>query len=170
MDLGVFLLPLLLVKGTAIMMSETPQGAAASPAIVAGSAGAGSIAEYRPQWTLQQLAAADYVEELRGLPFGPSPLLHVSKRQPTPNPDPNPDTTVNQNPILPPPDFTVRMILKSRNGNIALINHRRYRVGDPIGSDGWFVDSISAAERSVVVVLAGTGRRATLFVPLPSSR
>ena len=97
-------------------------------------------------------------------------MLHISKPQPTVNPTPTPNPTGAENPILAPPDVTVKMILKSRNGNIALINGRRYRVGDPIGIDGWVVDSINAAARSVVVVLPETGRQATLSVPLPSSR
>ncbi len=169
MDLGVFLLPLLLVKGTAIMVAEPVQTVAASPAIVAGS-GVDSIAPYRPQWTLQQLVAADYLDELRELSFGPSPLLHIIKRQPTPNPGPNTDPTANENPILPPPDVTVQMILKSRRGNVALINHRRYRVGDAIGSEGWVVQNIDPSTRSVLIMLPGTGRTATLSVPLPRSR
>ena len=168
MDLGVFLLPLLLVKGTAIMVAEPAQVVAASTAIVAGSTGVDSVAEYKPEWTLQQFAAAAYIDQLRELPFGPSPLLHSVERQPTPNPGPNTDPTVNENPILPPPDVNVKMILKSRSGNTALINHRRYRVGDAIGNDGWIIESIST--RSVVVVLPGTGRTATLSVPLPRSR
>lgn len=170
MDLGVFLLPLLLVKGTAIMVAEPAQAVAASTAIVAGSTGVDSVSEYKPEWTLQQLVAADYLDELRELPFGPSPLLHIVERQPTPNPGPNTDPTVNENPILPPPDVTVQMILKSRRGNVALINHRRYRVGDAIGSEGWVVQNIDPSTRSVLVMLPGTGRTATLSVPLPRSR
>ncbi len=162
MDLGVFLLPLLLVKGTAIMMSE-PQGAAASTPIVSRSAGIDSLDDYKPEWTPQQFIAADYIEESRGLPFGPSPLLHVVKLQPDPNPDPG----GNENIIVPPPDLAVQMILRSRNGNVALINHRRYRVGDALGSDGWVVKSIDADTRSVLIMLPGTGREALLSVPLP---
>ena len=145
MDLGVFLLPLLLVKGTAIMMSE-PQGASASPAIVAGAGGIGSLDDYKPEWTLQQLVAADYLEEIHELPFGPSPLLHVVKQQPIPTPPGNGNGNENGNTVaVPPPDETVQMILVSRNGNVALINHRRYRVGDRLGSNGWVVKTIDAA-------------------------
>lgn len=168
-DLGVFLLPLLLVKATAIMMSE-PQGASATTRIVSGSADIGSLDDYRPEWTLEQLVAADYIAELDGLPFGPSPLLHIVKRPLIPDPDPDPNTNGNGDGdpvIVPPPDITVQMILVSRNGNVALMNHRRYRVGDALGTDGWVVKSIDAETRSVVVELRGTGREATLHVPLP---
>jgi len=168
-DLGVFLLPLLLVKGTAIMMSEPKEASATTP-IVSGSAGIDSLDDYRPEWTLQQLVAADYIAELRGLPFGPSPLLHIVKRQSIPesNPNPNGNGDGNENNVVvPPPDVTVKMILVSRNGNVALMNHRRYRVGDALGTDGWVVKSINAETRSVVVEFRGTGREATLYVPLP---
>lgn len=167
-DLGVFLLPLILVKGTAIMMSEPPQGAAASPVTVAGPADVSSLEDYTPEWTEQQLAAADYLEALRGQPYGPSPLLHIVKHQPIPTPAGTGNGNENGTPVaVPPPDETVQMILVSRNGNVALINHRRYRVGDRLGSNGWVVKSIDAATRSVLVELPGTGREATLFVPLP---
>lgn len=170
-DLGVFLLPLLLVKGTAIMMSEPKEASATTP-IVSGSAGIDSLDDYRPEWTLQQLVAADYIAELRGLPFGPSPLLHIVKRQSIPDSLPNPngdgDGDGNEtNVVVPPPDVTVGGIMRSRNGNVAIINHRYYRVGDALGSDGWVVKSINAETRSVVVEFRGTGREATLHVPLP---
>ena len=159
MDLGVFLLPLLLVKGTAIMMSE-PQGASASPAIVAGAGGIGSLDDYKPEWTLQQLVAADYLEEIHELPFGPSPLLHVVKRQPVPIPNGN-------SAAKPPPDVTVRAIMKTRNGNVAIINRKRYQEGDVLRSDGWIVKTIDRETRSVVIQNTEDGREVTLSLPLP---
>lgn len=160
MGLGVFLLPLLLVKGTALMVGQPPQGAAAS-----GGGGSsdpdGVIVTYTPQWSLDQIAAAHWVADLGELPFGSSPLLHAR----TPD-EVDPVIIVRDKPITPP-DVVVTAILRSRRGNIALIDRDRYRTGDSIEENGWIVQQIDADTRSVLLVHPASGMEATLVVPMP---
>ena len=76
MGIGVFLLPLILVKGSAILIGQPPQGAVATGggAITVNS---GVIEIFTPHWSLEQIAAMHRVEELREMSFGESPLLQA---------------------------------------------------------------------------------------------
>ena len=67
-------------------------------------------------------------------------------------------------------EVSVQVILRSRRGNVALIDRKRYRVGDAIGADGWFVEEIDGVARSVLIVHRESGEKATLVVPLPRGR
>ena len=152
LGLGVFLLPLLLVKGTGMMLGQPPQGAVAATTNPTTFDGSG-IETFTPEWSSAQIAAAQRVAELRELPFGESPLLHIremSEIAPTDTVDPTPK-------VIAPPEVSVKMILRSRRGNVALIDRKRYRDGDAIGEDGWIVKKIST--RSVVVVHPESGDR-----------
>ena len=59
----------------------------------------------------------------------------------------------------------MQMILRSRSGNIALINRKRYRKGDSLGERGWIVERIG--DRSVDIVHKDNGDQHTLVVPAP---
>lgn len=157
--IGVFLLPLILVKATGLMIGQPPQGAVASGAVPAVVSGV--IESFTPEWSLEQVAATQRVEDLRELAFGESPLLHARKTGDIEYVLPP------ENFIITPPDVAVRVILRSRHGNVALIDRKHFRTGDAIGEDGWFIDEIDAASRSVLIVHRESGMKATLVVPLP---
>ncbi len=161
MGLGVFLLPLILVKGSAILIGQPPQGAVATGggAITVNS---GVIEIFTPHWSLEQIAAMHRVEELRELSFGESPLLQARAIS-----DIDPIDPHDRTPTITPPEVSVQMILRSRRGNVALIDRKRYRAGDAIGADGWFVEEIDGVARSVLIVHRESGKKATLVVPMP---
>ena len=159
---GMFLLPLILVKGTALMLGQGPERATAGTDPNNVTATTAIIAPVTREWSEEQLAATRHVELLRTKRFGPSPLLHQQ-----PPPPPNNNTRPPDQPrIHPPPNVSVKTILKSGRGNIALINGRLYRVGDKIG-DGWIVTVIDADARSVLIEHEASGEEATLTLPLP---
>ena len=158
---GMFLLPLILVKATALMLGQGPDTATAGGGPNNDAATTAIIDPVTREWTEQQLAATRHIELLRTKDFGPSPLLH---QQPPPRPNSTrpPDTPR----IHPPPDVSVKTILKTSRGNIALINGRLYRVGGKIG-DGWIVMVIDADARLVLIKHEDSGEEATLVLPLP---
>ncbi len=158
MTIGVFLVPLILVKGAAMMMTE-PRGASGSTATVARPPDLPKLGAYTPEWSEEQLAVARRVEELRHMTFGPSPLLHsVEEAQPT--------EPVRRTEVVPP-GFAVQAILRSASGNLARIGRRVFREGDELGDTGWTVMDIDAETRSVRIVHVATETEATLLVPLP---
>jgi hypothetical protein len=159
-----FLLPLVLVKGSAMVTGSGPAAAQATPG---GKIKPPKVPEVPdlPAWSFEQLAAAEHIVLLKSEPFGPSPLFHAEPPPPPVRPDnPKPDTR----PEVKPPDVTVRMILTRSNGaHVALIGRRRYRVGDKLGDTGWIVAEIDGPSRSVTVEHPKSGNTATLRVPLP---
>ncbi len=158
MAIGVFFVPLILVKGTAMMMAE-PRGASGSTGTVARPPDLPDLGAYTPEWSEGQLAVVRRVEELRHMAFGPSPLLHsVKEAQPM---DPVQPTSVA------PPVVAVQVILRSASGNLARIGHKVFREGDELGDTGWTVMDIDADTRSVRIVHVATETEAMLFVPLP---
>ncbi len=161
MGLGAFLLPLILVKGSALLIGQPPQAANASNG-AATTVNGGVITVITPEWSVEQIAATHRVEDLREVPFGESPLLHVQKNSGIgPIDPPDRPTTIT------PPDVSVRIILHSRHGDVALIDRNRYRAGDALGEDGWFIEEINAVTRSVDIVHRESGKKATLVVPMP---
>ncbi len=161
MGIGVFLLPLILVKGTALLVGQPPQGAVASGGS-ATTVDGGVIEIFTPQWSVEQIAATQRVAELREVSFGASPLLHLWS-----NSESDPIDHSDRGTTITPPMVSVQVILRSRRGNFALIDYKKYRAGDAIGEDGWFVEEIDAVSRSVLIVHRESGKKATLFVPMP---
>ena len=164
MWLGAFLLPLILVKASALLIGQPPQGANAANG-AATTVDGGVIEIFTPQWSSEQIAATHRTEGLREMPFGESPLLHVRS-----NSGIDPIDPPDRRKTIEPPDVSVGMVLRSRFGNVALIDRKRYRVGDAIGADGWFVEEIDGVARSVLIVHRESGEKATLVVPLPRGR
>ncbi len=159
MGLGAFLLPLILVKGSALLIGQPPQGANAANG-AATTVNGGVIEIFTPQWSSEQIAATHRTEGLREMPFGESPLLHVRS-----NSGIDPIDPPHRRTTIEPPDVSVGMVLRSRFGNVALIEGKRYSAGDALGEDGWFVEEIDA--RSVSIVHRESGKKATLVVPMP---
>jgi hypothetical protein len=159
----VFLVPVMLVKGGAILLGSGPAQARGSnvtpvdrPPLV--------LTPTEPEWTELQQAAARHVVDLQSQPFGNSPFLHLEVAQPD-VPDVDPQVTRRE---VPPPDVVVQAILIRRDGNhVALIGRKRFRTGDPIGEEGWFIKTIDGHSRSVLIEHPETERTATLSVPLP---
>ncbi len=162
MGLGAFLLPLLLVKGTAMFVGQPPQTAVADGGNATTVAG-GGIETFKPEWLPEQIAAAHRVAELRELPFGDSPLLHKRKIE-----DPGPGNPSDKTPkTFDAPKVSVQVILRSRRGNVALIGGHRYLTGDEIGENGWIIRSIDPVSRSVLIEHPVSGQESTLVVPMP---
>lgn len=166
-NVGIFFLPILLVKAAALLIGGTPGSVgAAAPPTNAGSVKIPTVE--MPTWSPEQLAAARHVSALRLEPFGPSPLLHGPPSKvadPVVEPRNNPPPPKRE---VPPPSVSVQMILVRSDGdNIALIDRKSYRVGDPLGDRGWVVTAIDGVSRSVTIFHAESGREHTLLVPLP---
>jgi hypothetical protein len=157
-----FLLPLVLVKGGAMVTGSGPAEAQATP----GNAVEPPKIPGPPlprAWSVEERAAADRVAFLRTQPFGRSPLAHVAV-VPVKD-DPPPPKRVEK---IEPPKAIVRAILTRSDGNhIALIDRKRFRVGDPIGDKGWFIVEINGPDRAVSIEHQPSGETATLNVPLP---
>jgi hypothetical protein len=162
LTLLVFLTPLVLVKATELVVAEAgPKKARATdpnddPEDI-------TIEPFVPSWSTEQRVASAHVVELALLDYGPSPLLHRKRPRVVPNGTDNPPRV--EDAIVPPPNVTVQMILKSRSGNVALIDRKRYRTGDALGDDGWVVEEIE--DRSINIFHPRTKQKATLVVPLP---
>jgi hypothetical protein len=132
----VFMLPLLLVKGGAIVTGSGPSKVQANPVPKNVPPKIAPVPD-PPAWSAEQLVAAEHNVYLKTQPFGPSPLLHVM-------PPPPPDRVIVKPPpterVDPPPDVRVKMILTRSDGNhVALIDRKRYVVGDALGDRGWYI-------------------------------
>jgi hypothetical protein len=153
---GMFALPLFLVKFTGVLF--TPSGVEATTTAIVENPALAIMPEAR-KLTLIQQAAIDRVEELRGMPFGPSPLFYHQ--------------TDDGDPVVPlsveaptAPTFTVGAIMEAASGDVAAIEGTYYREGDMLGETGWRVIEIDAVGRSVTIE-SETGEQAVRFVANP---
>jgi hypothetical protein len=163
--LVVFLLPLALVKGGPVLIGGGPAAVHASPGRRVEPPAIPVDPEPRT-WSDEQRAAAAHVRFLRTQPFGSSPLFHVAAPPPPKQPDNDTPVTGTE---IPPPDVVVQAILTRRSGNhVALIDRKRYQVGDAIGKAGWIVTKIDGPNRSVTIEHPPSEQTATLVVPMPS--
>ncbi|MHC4081650.1 MAG: hypothetical protein ACYS15_08140 [Planctomycetota bacterium] len=160
----VFFLPLALVEGGALMLGGGAAEAQARPVGKVKPPDAPVLMD-PPTWTDEQRMVAEHIALLRTQPFGPSPLFHVTAAPPPDRPD---NDTRLVRPQVPPPDVVVQLILTRSDGNhVALIDRKRYQVGDAIGEHGWIVTRIDGSTRSVTIEHPPSERTATLLVPLP---
>ncbi len=152
------ILPLLLLLKTTIALFGGPSSVQATiqPALVIDPSGAGAPQE---RWTEQQRAAAVHIEFLKDQPFGPSPLH-----------GPAAPITSDQTPVVSQPNLpTVRlqMIMASVSGSVALIDGKRYRVGDSLGQTSWIIAAIDADALAVTFEHARTGQTTVISVHTP---
>ena len=152
------ILPLLLLLKTIIALFGGPSSVQASiqPVIVIDPPGAGAPQE---PWTEQQRTAAAHIEFLKDQPFGPSPLHRLA----TP-------ITPDQNPVISRADLPtvrVQMIMASSSGNAALINGKRYGVGDSLGKTSWIIATIDADALAVTFEHSRTGQTTVISVQTP---
>ena len=159
----VFLLPLLLVKGGAIVTGSGPSKAQATPGPKNPPPKIVPVPE-PPAWSAEQRAAAEHIVYLKTQPFGPSPLFHVAPPAPNRRDNRPPPPRVE----VPPPNVSVKAILTRSDGNhVALIDRRRYVVGDALGDRGWYIIKIDGPARAVMIEHRLSESTATLTVPLP---
>ena len=64
-----------------------------------------------------------------------------------------------------PPDLNAQVVMTTRRGNVALIDGKRYRVGDLINGDDWRVIKIDGFDRSVTLMHENTERTVIIYVP-----
>ena len=153
--IGVFLLPVVLVKVVAAPMGHRGPAAAEAlntPTPVVAIPGVAAP----PQWSEQQRAAAQHVAYLRTQPFGPTPLYYD-----TPPAPPPPDGGGSSNSL---PEVVVQMIMSSASGDLVLINGQRYRTGERLRDTGWIVSEINASSRSVTLKHPASDRSVVVSV------
>jgi hypothetical protein len=156
--LGVFALPVVLVKGFAFMTGgPAPVTADAALQPTVGPArpvltdGASAVTE-------EQLHAARYVAMLEGMPFGASPLFYAADEEGEPVIDDDQISDVA-------PEYLVQAIMSSGGGRTtALIDGVAHRVGDELFESGWFIRAIDAEKRSITIELGESGRTAERVV------
>ncbi len=151
--IGVFLLPVVLVKVVAApMVHRGPAAAEASntstPVVAIQRVAA------PPQWSEQQRAAAQHVAYLRTQPFGATPIYYD-------RPQPPSDRSGSSNDV---PDIVVQMIMSTESGNLALIHGKRYRTGDRLRDAGWLVSEINASSGSVTLKHPASDRSVVVSV------
>ncbi len=152
------ILPLLLLLKTTIALFGGPSSVQATiqPTLVIDPSG--SRAPQEP-WTEQQRAAADHIEFLKDQPFGPSPVYR-----------PAAPITPDQTPVVSRPDLPtvrVQMIMASASGSVALIDGKRYGVGDLLGETSWIIVNIDADALAVTFRHARTGQTTIISVHTP---
>ena len=154
---AVFLLPLLLVKGTALLLGDAGP-VAASAGVVAPPSPVTTPQEHaataEPTVDAEVAAAAlKQIARLKREPFGEVPLYYEPREQ-THRAEPEPT-------LDPPPHFTVGAIMASASGNIALIDGTACRVKQQLADTGWIITDIDPAARTVTIEDPHTGRTET---------
>lgn len=159
--LGVFVLPLVLVKLAGALLVGGPGEVVGDPIPVPPAPTPTQPPTPDWSWSADQLAAAERIAALRSSPFDETPFYYRQRA-------PDPGVGVVENPV---PDLLgdveLQMILTSETGGRALINGRVYRVGDIIDRIAWIVKEIDGITYSVVLEHPETGRRTTVRVRMP---
>lgn len=166
---GLFLLPVGLVKLTDLYMGKAGpmQALAAEADPAAPSAQSNSVKA--PTWTTRQIDAGKYIAKLRGMSFSPTPFLYEVHDDGS-----TPMVTVSTDPVGTPPamvdasKFTLQAILSSSIGKTALIDGKPYREGETIRDSAWVVQSIAIDKRSVTLKESAQGRVLTIMVEIPT--
>lgn len=160
MRIGVFLIPVVLVKGASFFSSAaSPTGAEAAQALApvpetpVDAASNDAISQERRD-------AAVKIAALYKQPFGETPL-YFDIREPAPGD--------NQAVKIDPgaPALIVQAILASSSGggrDTALINNKMYKVGDEFEKSGWFITAIDNKSRAVTLKDSKSDREVTVNV------
>lgn len=157
---GAFVVPWIGMKVCTLIFGGAPQQShAAAPE--APSVDLAQLQIVQPPWTAQQQRAAEHALQLADRAFGPSPLYR------------GPMTDLvsldgnDEEPLQSPLEVTIQMILASSSGNIALIDNKRYGVGDQVTDSEWIVTAIGGEQGSVTFRHPRTGETTTRFVHRP---
>jgi hypothetical protein len=147
--LFVFLLPLLVVKGYGVFMKvPTPQTANAGT--TSNTVNTTIASDPKRTWSRHERDAGEHIALLDARQYGPSPLDH--REPPPPGPPPSTQPTIIKQPgnmRLTRPLVKLQLIWASDRVNIALIDGKRYREGDPLKNTGWIVTEIDGLKRRV---------------------
>ena len=159
-DLGIFVLPVVLVKiaGT-FLGTGSPSDASAAPTPVALDA-IQQFAHVTTNYTEEQLELVEYISQLEQEEFGQTPMYYEPAEE-------LPEILISEDPILmelPPPTMVIQAIISSSQGATALINGKVYRVGDEVDESGWTVIEINADSRSLVIKENDSERTETVSV------
>jgi len=150
LTLTAFLIPVLLVKGVAVVLDAGgPRTAAATRDATTPTPAISSVPlpAARTKHTDQPNAPTElelYLTALREQSFGSTPLYYEPRAKPS-----EPVIVVEPTPKVPTLRVEVRAIMSARNGTIALIDGQPYAVGDRLSNDEWTIAAIYADERLV---------------------
>jgi hypothetical protein len=158
--IGVFVLPLILVKIVgSVLGTGSPVGAEAAP-VVANDLPVPIDVTGPLAWTASQFEAAEYAAALRDQAFGVSPMFHPKAGGPVDLPE----ATDGPRPQL---QVTVTGIMDTATGAIAFIAGGAYRVGD-LFQEAWRITAIDSVRRSVEFSHVETGSTEVRHVPMPT--
>lgn len=159
--LAVFVLPLLLVKLSAVMLGRSGPAEANSSSTAVTPSELLPLGAGRKPWSKQQRAAARHVDWLRTQPFGATPLYYEVTETP-------PDNGGSPTPVrFERPHIVLQAVMTSPTGNVALIDAKRYRAGDRLAGSVWIIGEINGATRSITLVHPPTGRTEVVEIRLP---
>lgn len=148
---AVFLVPVILVKGTSVYYGVGSPAGASAAVTPAPTVDAPIDLSIEQAWTAQQKAAATYAADLHDAPFGQSPLYY-QLREPSNGDGP----VVQVDPSLP--NLIVQAIVESASGATVLMNNQRYRVGDTFDETAWVITDINNDTRTVTLRNSKTGK------------
>jgi hypothetical protein len=160
---GVFLLPIVLVLATGKLLAPVKIVAAAGAApppidvslIVDPPLAAPAGAE---------LAAMERIAHLAAAPFPPTPFYHQPPGETPGIPVSSGGETGSGSVANDLPDFSIQAIMGSSRGATALINNRRYAIGDAYEETTWIVAAIDPIARTVTFEEKETARTVTRSV------
>ena len=162
--LGIFVTPVLVVQATAVFLGRgDPAGAQASTTAdtsVSPTASAASI-----KWTPAQIAAAQYIHDLKTKPFAETPFLYELEENPPPV-EPEPEVVIEV-PTTQLPTFSLQAVMATETDKQALINGRPYRQGQIVRGTSWTVLSIDVESRQVIMKDSRSDQTMTIRVELP---
>ncbi|MDY7107207.1 MAG: hypothetical protein SYC29_01085 [Planctomycetota bacterium] len=152
---GMFVLPLVLVKATAMFLGGTgPAEVAAAPTPAMPAVTPPPIEPAREiagARTDGQQQAAEHIARLHAEDFGSTPLYYQSR-------DEEAEVVFEHPDLPPPPEFILQAVLASSSGNTALIDGEALRVGDRLGDTDWQLIEIDVEARTVTVLDPRTER------------
>lgn len=157
-EVGVFALPIVLLRVTAMMFGGQPETADAGQ-----STREDPIVEAVAQpvfvWDREQIAAAEHVRALREEPFGVSPLRY--RRAVPTQADPAPEV------VTGPLRVRLSGIIDGTNGAVAFVDGEPRRVGDTVEEHRWEIIAIDVEQRLVRFRHTSSADEVTLVLPTP---
>ena len=158
--LGVFLIPVVLVKGTSTFYGGGSPASASAAINAVQQIETHAAVSNAIQWTDAQRAAAVRVAALYDAPFESTPLYYDAVE------DGGGESMVPVDPSMP--TMIVQAILTGANGATALINNTAYRVGDVFEETTWTIVEIDNDSRTVTLKNTNTGKTAEAAVQIDS--
>lgn len=155
--IGMFLAPVILVKGAGMFLGETAPAGAEAAQVLTPVVEATVNAASKTTISEQSRAAALKIAALYKQPFGETPL-YFDVREPVAG---------NEHAVIiepGAPSVMVQAILASTSGDTALINNKMYKVGDEFDKTGWFITNIDNKARAVTLKDSKSDREVTAAV------